>query len=359
MFAEKILCVLLALFLGVISVSAASSDKVLSRAVTKRLPSSPKFLILPGFGNDQLDYVNPLKMGEEVGFVSNLDKRGYFAEVLPIRRFEWLKLLGGAARDPSGFQSYDMTPKVFYQFYLDRIESTITKMINEDEDESDIILLCHSAGGWLGRAFLGENSLSEDKQSRIKGLVTMGSPHYSPKDRTKDATRGSIRYVEEKYSASALQQENSLFIISIAGTAVSSDLAAERGSREFYANDAYLAVTGESIDARKGDGVVPLDIALLDGAKQITLKGVYHSIQAPDNAWYGGDSVIDMWLPAVLAQYKKVQTKKGGSLDLTSLELAPVMKNLLGEKGLKAGAVTIGIVPYILFFFKFVANANQ
>ena len=330
-----------------------------STLIKSRHPVSPTFLILPGFGNDQIDYVNPLGKGEEVGMVANLQKRGYRAEVLPIRRFEWLKLLGGAVRDPRGFSSYDMTPQVFYQFYLDRIESKINEMINRDTEDRDIILLCHSAGGWLGRAFLGENSLSEDKQSKIKGLVTMGSPHYSPEDKMKDATRGSLRYVAEKYTASVLQQERPyLFITSIAGTAVSSDLTAERGSREFYANDAYLAVTGESINARKGDGVVPLDMALLEGTKKITLKGVYHSIEAPENQWYGGDNVLDMWLPAVMAQYQKMQktSKNGGGLGLANLELAPVIENVLGDKLMKAGVVSIGIVPYVLFFFKFIAN---
>ena len=48
-----------------------------------------------------------------------------------------------------------------------------------------------------------------------------------------------------------------------------------------------------------GDGVVPYDYSHLDGAVQVTLDDVYHSISAPDFYWYGGKKVIDKWLPVV------------------------------------------------------------
>lgn len=47
-----------------------------------------------------------------------------------------------------------------------------------------------------------------------------------------------------------------------------------------------------------GDGVVPLESAHLDGAKQITLQNVFHSINAP-TAWYGSEGCVDMWLRKV------------------------------------------------------------
>lgn len=47
-----------------------------------------------------------------------------------------------------------------------------------------------------------------------------------------------------------------------------------------------------------GDGVVPLESAHLEGARQITLDGVFHSINAP-TAWYGSEGVVDAWLRKV------------------------------------------------------------
>jgi len=44
----------------------------------------PRFLILPGFGNDKIDYINPLNQGEEIGFVQQLKSRGYDVDVVPV-----------------------------------------------------------------------------------------------------------------------------------------------------------------------------------------------------------------------------------------------------------------------------------
>ena len=50
-----------------------------------------------------------------------------------------------------------------------------------------------------------------------------------------------------------------------------------------------------------GDGIVSLAYAHLDGAKQLTLPNVYHSINSPGDYWYGGEAVVDQWLPIVQA----------------------------------------------------------
>ena len=50
-----------------------------------------------------------------------------------------------------------------------------------------------------------------------------------------------------------------------------------------------------------GDGIVPLKSAHLDDALQITLSNAWHSIQAPENMWYGGNMlIINQWLPQAL-----------------------------------------------------------
>ena len=48
-----------------------------------------------------------------------------------------------------------------------------------------------------------------------------------------------------------------------------------------------------------GDGIVSLAYAHLEGAKQLTLPGVFHSINSPNDYWYGGEAVVDQWLPTV------------------------------------------------------------
>lgn len=53
-------------------------------------------------------------------------------------------------------------------------------------------------------------------------------------------------------------------------------------------------------------GVVPLCSAHLEGATQINLPGIYHSINAPDQ-WYGSDAVIDSWHTEMIRQIEQRQ----------------------------------------------------
>lgn len=58
-----------------------------------------------------------------------------------------------------------------------------------------------------------------------------------------------------------------------------------------------------------GDACVPLISAHLEGAEQITLEGVYHSVDTPE-AWYGAEEVVDSWLGAVM---KELRTSNGNT----------------------------------------------
>lgn len=49
-------------------------------------------VILPGFGNDKIDYVNPLKLGTEYGFKAALEKRGYPTYIVDVERKDWLRV---------------------------------------------------------------------------------------------------------------------------------------------------------------------------------------------------------------------------------------------------------------------------
>ena len=56
----------------------------------------PPFVILPGFGNDQVDYVTPNGLTEEVGLAAALERRGISSiSVVPIKRADWLNVARG------------------------------------------------------------------------------------------------------------------------------------------------------------------------------------------------------------------------------------------------------------------------
>lgn len=55
-----------------------------------------------GFGNDQIDYLNPMNLGEEAGMVQALRRRGFPVYVVPVKRTDWLKVLGRDGGRSSG-----------------------------------------------------------------------------------------------------------------------------------------------------------------------------------------------------------------------------------------------------------------
>ena len=57
----------------------------------------------------------------------------------------------------------------------------------------------------------------------------------------------------------------------------------------------------------EGDAVVPNDFAVLDGADNIIIDGVFHSMSkvgtydtAAKDVWYGSEEVVDLWLGALV-----------------------------------------------------------
>jgi hypothetical protein len=265
-------------------------------------------VILPGFGNDAKDYINPpLQDPNAEGFVSELEMRGISARVVPIKRTDWLKVLKAVTKKT--FWTYSLTPSEGYGFYLNELDRTVREACIEN-DGKKCILIGHSAGGWLARAKMGDNCWHQSSGSSrdillssdlIEALCTLGTPHVPPTDKERDATRGSWTQTQEQFPGAHLSPFGVKYL-SVAGTAVRASGDAEKGSIERYAVGAYKEVLGEIILDTLGDGVVPLSSAHLpDPATRVTLPGVYHSINAPNGMWYGGAEVIDQWLPTLEA----------------------------------------------------------
>lgn len=273
----------------------------------------PRFLLLPGFGNDQIDYVNPLKQGTDLGFATQLRRRGYEVEVVPIARTDWLKI--ALALGTKEFYSSTCRPEQLFNFYFRSTDKVLQSMMEQD-DSQPVILCGHSAGGWLARAMLNDgswlgSSSTPSSSSLVAGLVTLGSPHLSPAVGAEDMTRGALKYVQDTFpgaflsspkDATAEEKIKDMFYISVAGTAVPADEFADKETVSKFAYGSYAQVTGVKEQGALGDGVVPFSHAHLDGAEQISLD-CYHSIQS--DRWYGSDSVIDRWLPQTVAAYER------------------------------------------------------
>lgn len=260
----------------------------------------PPVLILPGFGNDAFDYgdgelalTDTKSPQSDGGLVGRLQRRGFQSvEVLPVARPDWLRVAG--ALFDADFRAGTAPPRTAFGWYLDRLEETVEQVSQRHEGQK-VLLLAHSAGGWLARAALGDGQ--EGLARRTRALVTLGAPHRAPPPDppADDQTRGALTFVDENYPGAFLQAHGVEYI-TVAGAAVQGSGSFERGTPEREAWISYQRLVGRG--EVPGDGIVPLENAHLPGATQVTIPDARHSIGTP-SSWYGSESMIDRWLPQV------------------------------------------------------------
>jgi pimeloyl-ACP methyl ester carboxylesterase len=158
-----------------------------------------------------------------------------------------------------------------------------------------VTLIGHSAGGVLGRMYLSSQPFRGRAYSGINyvdHLITLGSPHYN---RKRFAYGGQLsRYVNQHYPGS-------FFSPSVKYTSVAGRYApgALRGNwRNLWRYNVYAALGGEG--SAWGDGLVPVESALLKGSKEIVLEEVSH-FSFSGEPWYGSTEVIPRWWQETLA----------------------------------------------------------
>eukprot|EP00584_Thalassiosira_punctigera_P001476 CAMPEP_0172531722 /NCGR_PEP_ID=MMETSP1067-20121228/5005_1 /TAXON_ID=265564 ORGANISM="Thalassiosira punctigera, Strain Tpunct2005C2" /NCGR_SAMPLE_ID=MMETSP1067 /ASSEMBLY_ACC=CAM_ASM_000444 /LENGTH=389 /DNA_ID=CAMNT_0013316125 /DNA_START=191 /DNA_END=1360 /DNA_ORIENTATION=+ len=326
-----------------------------------RLSKIP-IVICPGFGNDQIDYLNPLDQGDEFGFVSALSRRGFnpdLIQVLPLDRIEWFRVAGGLFDIPNFYTGNCRPEGLGYGWYVKRLRKTIEEAYVKAGGEERVILVGHSAGGWLARAALGDGSWdAEDGEpgdndsnsevrasDRVRALITIGAIHKPPAGNAASTcvTRGALSYLDQTYPGAYLSKEGVAYV-SVGGDAVLGrrqvevDGKAKTGSEEVnnvyevrgegsassVAYTSYGAVSGNG--EMTGDGVVPLEWSLLEGSSTIVLDGVLHSINEagttmPTDRWYGADKVVDRWLVEALeeAGISVYSSKSGNEFPLKNM----------------------------------------
>ena len=121
-----------------------------SHLFLKAPPSNVHILILPGFGTDENDYL------KNDSLVPNLYKRQWKhtqIHVLPVKRYDWFvhTIFQGMILNHYNFMNGTITPlSLCYKWYLQRISKEIQSIVNENSNNK-VILVGHSAGGWLAR----------------------------------------------------------------------------------------------------------------------------------------------------------------------------------------------------------------
>jgi len=269
------------------------------------LVDAPTFVILPGFGNDAEDYTTPLGQDYDVGLQACLARRGVSTIVTNVRRTNWLRVFTKGVLDEN-FRAGNGKANVAFGWYLDLAKYTVEKTFAETG--KPVVLLGHSAGGWLARALMqreGQNWIHQ----HVCGLVTLGTPHIPPPPGTADQTQGCLANLH-KDQPHAFYAED-LFYVTVAGDAIVGEQQPgnipileliESQSTASTSFNSYRSVCG--IGSVTGDGVVPLCSAHLAGATQVTIKGCFHSINKigtfdPSDNSYLCEKFLDEWLKHV------------------------------------------------------------
>ena len=199
-----------------------------------------------------------------------------------------------------------------YGWYIDRLKQSVDQAYEESGGEK-VILMAHSAGGWLARAAMSDGVWSTDADGetvrtsdKIQCLVTLGAIHKVPEDESTCVTRGCLKYTDNEFPGAFLSDEGVKYV-TVGGASVFNDLHTKRcdGSAARVACHSYEAVAGKRDVI--GDGVVPFEWTKLERETHVELQGVAHSINKVGTTiatkrWYGSENVIDRWLPIVLEE---------------------------------------------------------
>ena len=178
---------------------------------------------------------------------------------------------------------------------LDRLAPLAAELAGRSRS-GKITLVGHSSGGILLRLFLADGPF----EGRAYGgrrladtLVMLGSPHTALK-----ATAMRARVARELPGAFFAQAHpHAVRYVAVAGAINLAEPAGQASATaRRLAPTAYRNSSGDPDD--RGDGLVPVDSALLEGAEAVVLEGVAHG-GAFGPLWYGTPSVVERWWAAV------------------------------------------------------------
>jgi pimeloyl-ACP methyl ester carboxylesterase len=195
--------------------------------------------------------------------------------------------------------------------YLLRKVDPVVNRASQGSKTGKVTLIGHSAGGLLARIFLSpEPFLGHVYRglARVDHLVTLGSPHYNQRRWLHGGLMS--RWVEERYPGSFFVPR--VRYTSVAGKLVRGDRRGSLRARHAYRFYKHINGMGKSW----GDGLVPVESALLQGSEHIVLDGVSH-YNGFGGPWYGDKSVIPRWwqvLSSQQIQSKTVANRRAHSL---------------------------------------------
>ncbi|ABA22355.1 conserved hypothetical protein [Trichormus variabilis ATCC 29413] len=221
-------------------------------------------VIVPGYLESAIAYQQ---------LATSLQELGFPTVTVPLRRRDWLPLIGGRSVAP----------------IIQQLDKTVKQALQE-HNATQVNLIGHSAGGWISRIYLGEKPYAARGKAQtslwnahplVATLVTLGTPHISQER----WTRWNLDFVNNNYPGAFYQNVR---YVCVAGKTVFGER--RRGGWLAYSSYQLTCGTGNTW----GDGITPIAAAHLIGAENLVIEGVRHSPRNP-GIWYGSPEPLKAW----------------------------------------------------------------
>jgi len=177
----------------------------------------------------------------------------------------------------------------------------------EVADGVPLLVVGHSSGGVAARVLTATEPYEGRRFAgarRVGAIVSLGSPHSNAMeaDTTRWKGSGTATFANEHVPGAYWAPR--VGYVSVASRWLAGREDGEQDGREKTARRFYEQVLEPPYPAViEGDGLIPVQAALLPGARHIVLDDVAHAPGAR-HRWYGSEDVIDAWWPAGLEAWQ-------------------------------------------------------
>jgi pimeloyl-ACP methyl ester carboxylesterase len=183
-----------------------------------------------------------------------------------------------------------------------------------------VMVIGHSAGGMSARILTAREPFAGRRlnaSGRIGAIVTLGTPHvvsldHDPRRAGTEAAAFANRVVPGPAFAPGTGY---LAVGSRRMTGRPHGTLRERRAWRVYRTLVPDPVAADAAGEITGDGLIPLECALLPGARAITLDDADHG-QSIGTDWYGAERFIDAWWPTAVEAWRGALGARVAALDL-------------------------------------------